>query len=212
MELLLLAPVLVYSIVLHEVAHGWQARREGDRTAEREGRITLNPVAHVDPIGTVAVPALLWFSGAGFLFGWAKPVPVNPGNYDEPVAGDVRVSLAGIVVNLGLAVVLLLALGGVVGAMGYDAVPDALFGALYWGLYLNVILAFFNILPIPPLDGSHVLYHLLPEGLADRYRELGRYGLLILFGLFFIPGAFEVLLWPADAAMGLADRFIRLWI
>lgn len=212
MEIVLLAPVLLYSIVLHEVAHGWQARREGDRTAERDGRITLDPLAHVDPIGTVAVPLLLWFSNAGFLFGWARPVPVDPRNYDDPVWGDIRVSLAGIVVNLVLAAVLLVAMAGLAATVGLEAAPEAVVQALYWGLYLNVILAFFNLLPIPPLDGSHVAFHLLPRPLALKYRSLGRYGMLILFALFFIPGAFDVLLWPVDVAMGAADSFVRLWI
>lgn len=211
MELVLLVPVLLLSIVLHEVAHGWQARREGDPTAERAGRITLNPVAHVDPIGTIAVPALLWFSGAGFLFGWAKPVPVNPANYEDPKWGDVRVSLAGIVVNLGLAVLFVGVMAALLATTGGQGSWAPAVTAAYWGLYLNLILAFFNLIPIPPLDGSHVLYHFLPRGLALKYRDLGRYGMLILFALFFIPGAFDVLLWPVDRAMGAAESFIRLW-
>jgi Zn-dependent protease len=212
MEFLLLVPVLIASVVLHEVAHAWQARREGDTTAEREGRITLNPVPHVDPIGTVAVPALLWFSGAGFLFGWAKPVPVDPRNYRDPKWGDVRVSLAGIAVNLALAVLCTLAMALLVAFAPRGAVAQTTFDVLRWGLLLNLILAFFNLLPIPPLDGSHVAYHLLPGDLGRKYRALGRYGMLILFALFFIPGAFDVLLWPVDLAMGAADRFVRLWI
>src|SRR5687768_11656311 len=103
MEFLVIAPVLLMSIVIHEVAHAWQARREGDFTAERLGRITLNPIRHMDPLGSVIVPLLLWRSG--MLFGWAKPVPVDPRNFREPKAGDIRVSLAGIVSNLGLALI-----------------------------------------------------------------------------------------------------------
>ncbi|MDH3424435.1 MAG: site-2 protease family protein, partial [Gemmatimonadota bacterium] len=97
MDVLLIIVVLLFSIVVHEVAHAWQARREGDDTADRLGRITLNPIPHLDPIGSFIVPALLYLSGSGFLFGWAKPVPVNPANYREYVAGDIRVSMAGIV-------------------------------------------------------------------------------------------------------------------
>ncbi|HZD06101.1 MAG TPA: site-2 protease family protein, partial [Longimicrobiales bacterium] len=104
MDVLLLAPVLLLSIVIHEVAHAWQARREGDLTAARQGRITLNPLPHIDLVGSVLVPLLLYFGNTGFLFGWAKPVPVVPSNYRDPRWGDVRVSLAGIVSNLGLAV------------------------------------------------------------------------------------------------------------
>lgn len=212
MELLLFVPVLVYSIVLHEVAHAWQARREGDLTAEREGRITLNPIPHVDPIGTLVVPAVLWFGGAGFLFGWARPVRVNPANYRDPKWGDVRVSLAGIAVNLLLAVLCMLGMAALVAVAPSGDVAATAYDALRWGLLLNLILAFFNLLPIPPLDGSHVAFHLLPRELALKYRSLGRYGLVILLVLFFVPGAFDVLLWPVDLAMGVADRFIRLWI
>ena len=104
MEAVLLIAVLIFSVVVHEVAHAWQARREGDDTADRLGRITLNPLPHLDPIGSVIVPLVLHFSGSGFLFGWARPVPVNPANYRSPVWGDIRVSMAGIVSNLGLAV------------------------------------------------------------------------------------------------------------
>ena len=104
MEAVLLIAVLIFSVVVHEVAHAWQARREGDDTADRLGRITLNPRPHLDPIGSVIVPLVLHFSGSGFLFGWARPVPVNPANYRSPVWGDIRVSMAGIVSNLGLAV------------------------------------------------------------------------------------------------------------
>ena len=225
MELLLLIPVLLFSIVVHEVAHAWQARREGDTTAEEEGRITLNPLPHIDPVGSVIVPLLLWFGNAGFLFGWAKPVPVVPSRYDDPKWGDVRVSLAGIVSNLGLAVVFTLMASVVVAVQGsgagvglgslqgVDTVMGALRTVAFYGIFINLLLAVFNLLPIPPLDGSHVVYHFLPEGLRERYRELGRYGILILMGaIFLFPNAFSVLLAPIDALMGVANAFIRLWI
>jgi Zn-dependent protease len=217
MDAILIIVVLIVSVVVHEVAHAWQARREGDHTAERLGRITLNPLPHLDPIGSVLVPLVLHFSGSGFLFGWAKPVPVNPANYRDPKWGDIRVSLAGIVSNLGLAVlstfaaIVVLKVEAWVGPMG--GVSEALRQMALYGIFINLILAFFNLIPLPPLDGSHVLYHLLPESVALQYRRAGRYGLLVLMGLFFlVPGAFRYLLWPVTALMGVADAFIRLWI
>lgn len=216
MELLILIPVLLLSIVVHEVAHAWQARREGDDTAEREGRITLNPLPHIDPIGSVVVPLVLWAGNAGFLFGWAKPVPVNPNNFTTGKWGDVRVSLAGIVSNLILAVLFTLLASAVVAVEGSVALGAAggwLRQLALYGIFINLILAFFNLLPIPPLDGSHVLYHLLPPRLAHRYREMGKYGILVIMALFFvIPNAFQVLLAPVNFFMGVADAFIRLWI
>jgi Zn-dependent protease len=217
MNALLLIVVLIFSVVVHEVAHAWQARREGDDTAEKLGRITLNPLPHLDLMGSFIVPAVLYFSGTGFLFGWAKPVPVNPANYRDYVAGDIRVSMAGIVSNLGLAVLATLLaavlvkvgslfgpLGGVVGPVVY---------ALDYAIFINLILAFFNLIPIPPLDGSHVVAHLLPPRFALRYRLFGQYGVLALIGLLYlVPGAFSVVLWPVLFLQGLADWFIRLWI
>ncbi len=217
MDAILIVAVLILSVVAHEVAHAWQARREGDDTAERLGRITLNPLPHLDLFGSILVPLLLYFSHSGFLFGWAKPVPVDPRNYRDPKWGDIRVSLAGIVANLILATLSVLVAAVVVKVEfetgSHNVVLEALRGAAHWGLVINLILAFFNLIPIPPLDGSHVLFHLLPPDLAVKYRSFGRYGILVLIGmLFFFPKAFNVLLWPVTALMGLADAFIRLWI
>lgn len=217
MDAILLVVVLIFSVVVHEVAHAWQARREGDRTAEELGRITLNPLPHLDPIGSVLVPLVLHFSGSSFLFGWAKPVPVNPANYRSYVWGDVRVSLAGIVSNLALAAlatvaaVVLLRMEAGLGTLG--GVTDALSRMALYGVMINLVLATFNLIPIPPLDGSHVLYHALPRRLAIPYRQAGRYGLLVLMGLMFLaPGAFRLLMWPVSALLGAAEAFIRLWI
>ena len=217
MEAVLLIVVLIASVVVHEVAHAWQARREGDNTADRLGRITLNPLPHLDPIGSVIVPLVLHFTGSGFLFGWAKPVPVNPANYRSPVWGDIRVSMAGIVSNIGLAILSTFALAialkvqttlGPLGGATTLAVQAACYGVL-----INLVLAFFNLIPIPPLDGSHVLFHVLPEPLALRYREAGRHGLLIMMGLlFFFPGVFRYVLWPVTFFAGLATEFARLWL
>jgi len=217
MNVLLIVAVLIFSIVVHEVAHAWQARREGDDTADELGRITLNPIPHLDPVGSFIVPAVLYFSGSGFLFGWARPVPVNKAKYREPVAGDIRVSLAGIVSNLGLAVACTLLMAVLVKLQSVGApmgvAGDAIYDALHYGILINLILAFFNLLPIPPLDGSHVVAHLLPEGLRRAYERVSEWGILILIGiLYLVPGAFSIVLWPVYELRRVADWFVRLWI
>ena len=222
MNLLLAGTVLLVSIVVHEVAHAWQARREGDDTAEKLGRITLNPIPHLDLFGSIIVPLSLYAmgtlsGGGGFLFGWAKPVPVNPTKYRDYVRGDIRVSMAGIVSNLALAVISTLLTAVVVklasSGVGPVALMDTLYLGLQYALYINLLLAFFNLLPIPPLDGSHVLAHLLPKEVQAQYRQVGQYGILLLMGvLYFVPGAFSVVLWPVLQLRGLADWFVRLWI
>lgn len=212
MDLLLFIPVLLVSIVAHEVAHAWQARREGDFTADRQGRITLNPLKHLDLMGSFVVPALLWVGG-GVIFGWARPVPVNPANFRDHPWSDIRVSLAGIVANL-LLVALLLIVGAplLAGTGGMGGVQEALWRALYIGVFLNLILAFFNLLPIPPLDGSHVVQHLLPDRLAKAYRDAGRYGILVLLALvFLVPGALGVVLAPVEWVMAYVVEWYRLW-
>ena len=217
MDAILFTAVLLFSIVVHEVAHAWQAKREGDDTADRLGRITLNPLPHLDLVGSIIVPLVLYFSSSGFLFGWAKPVPVDPRNYRNYVAGDIRVSMAGIVSNLILAALCTIGLAAVVKIQSVTGGPSAVSGvvgdALYAGLFLNLILAFFNLIPIPPLDGSHVVAHLMPREMAYRYRQMGQYGILILMAIMFlVPGVFAVLLAPVYFFQGLADQFVRLWI
>ena len=195
-------------MVAHEYAHAEAAYRQGDDTAYMLGRLTLNPLKHIDPIMTVLLPVVLWLSHAGFLFGAAKPVPVNPRKYRKFVRGDVIVSLAGIVVNLGL-FVLFTALFGVVGLVGQRV--SSLAGSLgifqemmYQGMRLNLALAFFNLIPIPPLDGSHVFYHLLPPGWGLKYRQFYALGMLpLLLILWLAPGVIDVFLWPAQQLMNL---------
>lgn len=215
-DFLLLLPVLLFSVVVHEVAHAWVALREGDNTAHALGRITLNPIAHLDLWGSLIIPLLLFYS-SGFVFGWAKPVPVDPRNFRTPVASDIKVSLAGIVSNLALAAIFTL-LAVIFGKLqfaleGGAGVLGILILLCRFGVFINLILAFFNLIPIPPLDGSHVLFHLLPGSVALRYREMGRYGILVLMGIMILfPSVFYVLLWPVFVIMGLADLLIDLWI
>ena len=185
---------LVESIVLHEIAHGYVARMFGDRTAERLGRITLNPIAHIDPMMTIVVPLAAYILSNGtFIIGGAKPVPVDPRNYRRPVLGDVCVSAAGVVVNLLIAVAMILLLNLVHAAFGDLAGSVIVYVALHVAL-LNIVLALFNLIPIPPLDGSHLFKYLLPPGLRGAYERLGRTGagFIILILLINIPGVWHV--------------------
>ncbi len=211
MDLLLIAPVLLLSVVVHEVAHAWQALREGDTTARDLGRLTLNPIPHLDPVGSFIVPLVLYLLPGEFLFGWAKPVPVNPRNYRNYRAGDIRVSLAGIVSNLGLVVLFALVIA-VVAAVGGGSpfggsVVSIVAAMATYGVLINLVLAYFNLIPVPPLDGSHVLYHLLPAATGARYRQMGRYGVTLLFlTVIVFPGAFGLVLSPVFTAFSWVVR------
>ncbi len=215
METLIIAlPILIFSIVLHELAHGWVARQQGDPTAAMLGRLTLNPIAHLDPVGSLLVPGILALTGAPIL-GWAKPVPVNPRNFRHFKRGDILVSLAGVTVNFLLAIAFVLVLALVIwgeraapGLGGSWRVLSAMAG---YGIQINFILMLFNLIPIPPLDGSHVFYYLLPPRLGLKYRQLGQYGMLILFLLLFV-GGFAFLRWPLGYLMGAAEALLGLFI
>lgn len=186
---LLAIPVLLFSMVAHEYAHGYAALKQGDPTAYQLGRLTWNPLKHIDPFLTVLMPILTWWgSNGGFIFGGAKPVPVMPRNYRNYRRGDIIVSMAGIVVNL-ILFVLCAGLIVVLGLIGRGVAPTAdtmalLQSMMVRGVIFNLILAVFNLLPIPPLDGSHVMKYLLPPSWALRYQQFGRYGILILLVLF----------------------------
>jgi len=201
--------VLLFSMVAHEYAHAEAAYRQGDDTAYMLGRLTLNPLKHIDPFMTVLLPVMLWFaSGGTYTFGGAKPVPVNPRKYRKFVRGDVIVSLAGIAVNLILFVVfggLYAVVGMMAGALPALAGTLGILQTMMWaGMRLNLILAFFNLIPIPPLDGSHVFYHLLPPGAGLKYRQLYMLGFIpILLISWLAPGVITLFLWPADRLMQL---------
>ena len=217
MNFLVLLPVLIFSIVVHEVAHAWVAFKEGDDTAERLGRITLNPFSHLDLMGSFLVPVALYvFTSGQSIFGWAKPVPIDPRKFRNYKSGDIRVSLAGIVSNLLLAIcftILALVLVKLQAAfLSGEAFFEFFIEASQLGVLINLILAVFNLVPIPPLDGSHVVYHLLPRSWGAIYRQVGRYGLLVIMGLvFFYPPFFSFILWPVQVLFGFTQDFIDLW-
>jgi Zn-dependent protease len=204
----------VFSLVAHEYAHGYAALKQGDDTALLQGRLTLNPLPHIDLWLTILLPAMLWyFSDGRFVFGGAKPVQVRPDRYRNYRKGDIIVSGAGVVTNLLIALlcVLLFVLVGLLGQVlpGGVAVIGTIQRMLTWGVWLNVMLGVFNLLPIPPLDGSHVLYHFLPLRIRERYRSIQRLGFLPLLGLMLIfPKALQTLLIPAYMAMGLFVRVV----
>jgi Zn-dependent protease len=185
LEMALMAVVLLFSIIIHEVAHGYVALRNGDPTARMLGRITLNPIPHIDPIGTILLPLLLLVSGAGILFGWARPVPVNPRNYRNYRWGELTVSAAGPLSNLALAVLFSLLLHLVPFNLG-------LMKMALWGVQINIFLALFNLIPIPPLDGSHILGIFLSPNLARLYAYLEPVGFILILLLFYtgIMGVF----------------------
>ncbi len=205
-DFILALPVLVFSVVAHEYAHARTALWQGDDTAYALGRVTMNPLPHIDPIMTVLVPTLLWFTsshfGVPFTFGAAKPVPVVPRKYRRYVQGDLIVSSAGVITNLLLALVcaLLFVLLALVAA-GLPAVAlglAVLQRMMVWGIWLNLVLCFFNLIPVPPLDGSHLLYHALPPGWGARYRQLGQYGYVpLMVLLFFLQPVTNFFLAPA---------------
>ena len=201
-DFILIVPVLLFSMVAHEYAHGYAALKNGDMTAYQLGRLTWNPAKHIDPFMTVILPLLLYLSGAPIL-GGAKPVPVNPRNYRNFKKGDIIVSLAGIATNLVIAVlcvpVIILAhvIGSRVDALAAPA--SVLQLMLIAGIQINVVLAAFNLIPLPPLDGSHVMKYLLPPAWSLSYQRLGRYGLVLVLVLIWFQAPLRLWLTPAFA-------------
>ena len=208
-----MAPVLLFSIVAHEYAHAEAAYRQGDSTAYMLGRLTLNPLKHIDPFMTVLLPAAMIWMHFPFVFGAAKPVPVNPRNYRNYRRGDIIVSLAGIATNLALFVICAVAFA-IVGILGRGLSGlEASFAILQqmtaWGMIVNLVLAFFNIIPVPPLDGSHVLKQLLPPSAGMQYRQLYRLGFIPIFlVMWLLPGVVNTFMWPVSQLLSVAHGII----
>jgi len=189
----LMVVVFLFAVIVHEVAHGYVALLNGDPTARIMGRITLNPGPHIDPVGSILIPGLLLLSHSGILFGWAKPVPVNPMNFRNYRWGEITVSAAGPLSNLALAVLFAYLLKLDLGNVG--VVKMAAFG-----VSINIFLALFNLIPIPPLDGSHIVSILLPPELRRLYSYLDQVGFILILILFY-TGVLGALLMPLYSAI-----------
>ena len=202
-NILLTIPVLLFALVAHEWAHAFAALKQGDPTALDAGRLTFNPIKHIDPWMTIIIPGLMLYASHGTAaFGGAKPCPVNPANFKSYKRSDIIVSLAGVTMNMLIALIstLLFLCAGLIGqalpaSVGVMSIVQQMMGQSVW---MNVILVFFNLLPFPPLDGSHVVKHFLPPVLAVPYARFARFGLVILMLVCFYAGnVINVLLTPA---------------
>jgi len=214
-QIIIFLPILLFSVIVHEVAHGWVALKCGDPTARDAGRLTFNPIPHIDPFMTILLPALLIFSGSGFIIGGAKPVPVNPYNFRRGEKDNMLVAFAGPASNILLSLIAFIISIGVV--LLWRATGSGVFIAAFEFLniiiFLNLILANFNLLPIPPLDGSHILAYFLKGQAKISYLKLRRYGFLILIGIIMLGGRgagglFHILLTPSFKLIGVFNNFL----
>ncbi|MBU0467651.1 MAG: site-2 protease family protein [Candidatus Omnitrophica bacterium] len=196
-EIFSILVVLFFSIILHECAHGWVANKLGDPTAKLAGRLTLNPLKHVDMVGTVIIPGILltlrMLGHDTFVFGWAKPVPVMFSRLKNPKRDMIWVGLSGPAINIAIAVLL--------SRIFIVGLPNAMEALIEIAIYMNILLAVFNLIPIPPLDGSRILMGLLPDKIAMKYASVERYGILIVFGLLYL-GAFKIIVLPIILVVG----------
>ena len=191
-----MAPPLLFAIIIHEVAHGWMALKFGDPTARDAGRLTLNPLPHIDLFGTIIVPLLLFLSNTGFLFGWAKPVPVNPYNLRDPEKQMMWVAAAGPGANMIMAFacgtiirILSLMSGGFQTSSPVLAVTVTM---MMYGMWWNLVLACFNLIPIPPLDGSKILMRFLPSRYQYYMMQMQSMGMFLLIGIIMIGSALNI--------------------
>ncbi len=193
---------VIFAITVHEVAHGWIAKKKGDNTAFMLGRLTLNPIKHIDILGTIIIPGLLLITGTGFIFGWAKPVPVDTRNFKNPKKDMALVAVAGPVSNLIMAVAwALIARIGIM--IDSEAVSLPLIYTGIAGISINLVLALINMIPIPPLDGSRIVTGFLPNNLAWKYNQLERYGFILLIVLVYTGGLNFILGYPMAIAQKL---------
>ena len=205
--------VLLFSLSIHEAAHAWMADRRGDYTARYMGRVSLNPVVHIDPIGTIVFPLMSFIMGFP-LIGWAKPVPVNPMHLKDPARDHILISLAGPASNLiacacALSILLfmkwfvtgadsvIITMAFRMDVAGVESIIAPIVVILFWMMFINLLLAIFNLLPIPPLDGHWVVAGLLPPAASESFQRIGAYGIFILYGLMFL-GIFRILMIPIN--------------
>ncbi|MCE5299752.1 MAG: site-2 protease family protein [Spirochaetia bacterium] len=198
MEIAMQLTVLIFAIIIHEVSHGYVAYLLGDNTAKAQGRLTLNPIPHIDPVWSILVPVILVFTRSPFLFGGAKPVPINPNNFRNPKRDMMLSSLAGPGSNITLAVLcaIILKLTLLIPALS----SPGLLVFMKYGIIINVMLAALNLVPIPPLDGSKILAYFLPDRWAWKYMALEQYGMIIFMVLIF-TGVLTYLVMPIQNSL-----------
>jgi Zn-dependent protease len=197
LDQLYILPILLFSVIVHEIAHGYMALRLGDHTAKDMGRLTLNPIPHIDPIGSIVVPLFSLLATGRVFIAWAKPVPVNPLNFSNFKRDDIFVSIVGPLSNIFMALIcailfiVLQNLSPLIYSTNYEVLIDVwnfLAKMFLGGVYLNIVLAVFNMLPIPPLDGSHVVASILPDQISNQYRNIGFFGIFIIILLMRVEG------------------------
>ncbi len=209
LKIALFAPPVLLAITLHEVAHGWAARSLGDPTAAQLGRLTLNPIKHIDPVGTILIPAILFILPGNFLFGWAKPVPVNMSLLGSPKRDMALVAVAGPASNFAMAV-----FWAIVVKWGYsmDAglLRDICIGMGTVGILINLVLMVLNMIPVPPLDGGRVLAGVLPDDMSEALGRLEPYGLFIIFGLLATGLLSQIISGPMEFFVALIQQIVNL--